>query len=52
MAPWNGLVPLTMVPSLPYLFTSPDHTRKVMAGEIGDQVAALRPAQCGGDRLL
>ena len=40
MAPWNSLVPLTMIPSLPYLFTSPDHARKVMSGEIGDEVAA------------
>ena len=40
MAPWNSLVPLTMIPSLPYLFTSPDHARKVMAGEIGDEIAA------------
>ena len=39
MAPWNGLVPLTMIPSLPYLFTSPDHARKVMGGEIGDEIA-------------
>ncbi|HTV67589.1 MAG TPA: TRAP transporter substrate-binding protein [Rhizobiaceae bacterium] len=43
MAPWNGLVPLTKIPSLPYLFTSPDHARKVMAGEIGDEVAAGFP---------
>src|SRR3546814_13340465 len=40
MAPWNSLVPLTMIPSLPYLFTSPDHARKVMMGEIGDEIAA------------
>lgn len=39
MAPWNSLVPLTKIPSLPYLFTSPDHARKVMAGEIGDEIA-------------
>ncbi len=39
MAPWNSLVPLTKIPSLPYLFTSPDHSRKVMAGEIGDEIA-------------
>lgn len=39
MAPWNSLVPLTMIPSLPYLFTSPEHARKVMAGEIGDEIA-------------
>jgi tripartite ATP-independent transporter DctP family solute receptor len=43
MAPWNSLVPLTKIPSLPYLFTSPDHARKVMAGEIGDEVAAGFP---------
>ena len=39
MAPWNSLVPLTKIPSLPYLFTSPEHARKVMAGEIGDEIA-------------
>ena len=39
MAPWNSLVPLTKIPSLPYLFTSPDHARKVMAGEVGDEIA-------------
>jgi len=40
MAPWNSLVPLTLIPSLPYLFTSPEHARKVMMSEIGDEVAA------------
>ncbi|MGE0502649.1 MAG: TRAP transporter substrate-binding protein [Rhizobiaceae bacterium] len=40
MAPWNSLVPLTKIPSLPYLFTSPEHSRKVMAGDIGKEVAA------------
>jgi tripartite ATP-independent transporter DctP family solute receptor len=44
MAPWNSLVPLTKIPSLPYLFTSPDHARKVMASEIGEEVAAGFPA--------
>ncbi len=39
MAPWNSLVPLTKIPSLPYLFTSAEHARKVMAGEIGDEIA-------------
>jgi tripartite ATP-independent transporter DctP family solute receptor len=43
MAPWNGLVPLTKIPSLPYLFRSPEHARKVMGGEVGDQVAAGFP---------
>ena len=40
MAPWNSLVPLTMIPSLPYLFRSPEHARAVMSGEIGDEIAA------------
>jgi TRAP-type C4-dicarboxylate transport system substrate-binding protein len=40
MAPFNSLVPLTRIPSLPYLFTSPEHARAVMAGEIGDEIAA------------
>jgi len=39
MAPWNSLVPLTMIPSLPYLFRSPEHARAVMAGPIGDEIA-------------
>jgi tripartite ATP-independent transporter DctP family solute receptor len=43
MAPWNGLVPLTKIPSLPYLFRSADHARKVMSGEIGDEIAAGFP---------
>ena len=40
MGPWNGLVPETQVPSLPYIFRSPEHMRKVMLGEIGDEIAA------------
>jgi tripartite ATP-independent transporter DctP family solute receptor len=40
MAPFNSLVPLTMIPSLPYLFTSPEHARKTMMSEIGDEIAA------------
>src|SRR5690606_18964001 len=43
MAPWNGLVPVTMIPSLPYLFRSPQHARNVMAGPIGDEIAAGFP---------
>ncbi len=43
MAPWNGLVPVTLIPSLPYLFRSPGHARAVMAGPIGDEVAAGFP---------
>ncbi len=40
MAPWNSLVPLTLIPSLPYLFRSPEHARKVMSGPVGDEIAA------------
>jgi tripartite ATP-independent transporter DctP family solute receptor len=39
MAPWNSLVPLTLIPSLPYLFRSPEHARAVMSGPIGDEIA-------------
>jgi tripartite ATP-independent transporter DctP family solute receptor len=39
MGPWNGLVPETQVPSLPYVFRSPEHMRKVMLGPIGDEIA-------------
>jgi tripartite ATP-independent transporter DctP family solute receptor len=40
LAPWNSLVPLTNIPSLPYLFRSPEHARNVMMGPIGDEIAA------------
>jgi tripartite ATP-independent transporter DctP family solute receptor len=40
MAPFNGLIPETIVPSLPYIFRSEDHMHKVMDGAVGDQIAA------------
>jgi tripartite ATP-independent transporter DctP family solute receptor len=40
MGPWNGLVPSTQIPSLPYVFRSPAHMRAVMSGPIGDEIAA------------
>jgi tripartite ATP-independent transporter DctP family solute receptor len=40
MAPWNSLVPVTLIPSLPYLFRSAQHARNVMSGPIGDEIAA------------
>ncbi|WP_457939939.1 TRAP transporter substrate-binding protein [Mesorhizobium sp. 10J20-29] len=44
MGPFNGLIPETTVPSLPYIFRSIDHMRKVMDGEIGDEIlAAFEP---------
>jgi len=39
MAPWNSLVPATLIPSLPYLFRTPEHARNVMSGPIGDEIA-------------
>jgi tripartite ATP-independent transporter DctP family solute receptor len=44
MGPFNGLVPETKIPSLPYIFRSVDHMRTVMDGEIGDEIlAAFEP---------
>ena len=44
MGPFNGLIPETTVPSLPYIFRSVDHARKVMTGPIGDEIlAAFEP---------
>lgn len=40
LGPWNGLIPETTVPSLPYVFRSVDHARKVMTGEIGEDILA------------
>src|SRR5918997_933463 len=38
MAPFNNLIPETTVPSLPFLFRSVAHMRKVMDGPIGDEI--------------
>ena len=38
MAPFNNLIPATNVPSLPFIFRSVDHMRKVMDGKIGDDL--------------
>ncbi|GAU83078.1 TRAP transporter substrate-binding protein [Bosea sp. BIWAKO-01] len=38
MAPFNNLIPATNVPSLPFIFRSVDHMRKVMDGPIGDNL--------------
>ncbi len=44
MGPFNGLIPETTVPSLPYIFRSTDHMHKVMDGEVGEQIlAAFEP---------
>ena len=38
MGPFNGIVPETAVPSLPYMFRSVDQMRHVMDGPIGDEI--------------
>ncbi|MER8845764.1 MULTISPECIES: TRAP transporter substrate-binding protein [Mesorhizobium] len=38
MGPFNGIVPETAVPSLPYMFRSVEHMRHVMDGGVGDQI--------------
>jgi tripartite ATP-independent transporter DctP family solute receptor len=38
MAPFNNLIPATNIPSLPFIFRSVDHMRKVMDGPIGESI--------------
>ncbi|RUV34003.1 TRAP transporter substrate-binding protein, partial [Mesorhizobium sp. M1A.T.Ca.IN.004.03.1.1] len=38
MGPFNGIVPETPVPSLPYMFRSVGQMRHVMDGPIGDEI--------------
>jgi len=38
MAPFNNLIPATNVPSLPFIFRSVEHMRRVMDGPIGDNL--------------
>jgi tripartite ATP-independent transporter DctP family solute receptor len=44
LGPWNNLIPETTIPSLPYIFRSVEHARKVMNGPVGDEIlAAFEP---------
>ncbi|MBC7996259.1 MAG: TRAP transporter substrate-binding protein [Rhizobacter sp.] len=38
VAPMNNICPATTVPTMPFLFRSPDHMRKVLDGPIGDEI--------------
>ncbi|WP_247881137.1 TRAP transporter substrate-binding protein [Skermanella sp. TT6] len=38
LAPLNGLIPETRVPSMPFLFRSVDHMHAVVDGPIGDEI--------------
>jgi tripartite ATP-independent transporter DctP family solute receptor len=44
LAPFNNLIPETVVPALPFIFRSTEHMHQVMDGEIGDEIlAAFEP---------
>ncbi|TFF27584.1 TRAP transporter substrate-binding protein [Jiella endophytica] len=44
-APMNGIVPATIVPCMPYIFTSKENMRSVMDGPIGEDILkAFEPA--------
>src|SRR5687768_279183 len=45
VAPFNNIVPATIVPSLPFLFKSKEHMRRVLDGPIGDEILAATEAQ-------
>lgn len=38
VAPMNAVCPLTMVPTMPFLFRSVDHMRHVLDGAVGDEI--------------
>ena len=38
VAPMNNICPATMVPTMPFLFRSAEHMRKVLDGAIGDEI--------------
>ncbi len=38
VGPMNGVCPLTMVPTMPFLFRSVDHMRKSLDGPVGDEI--------------
>jgi len=38
VAPMNGICPMTMVPTMPFLFRSVDHMRKALDGPLGEEI--------------
>ena len=38
VAPMNGVCPMTMVPTMPFLFRSVEHMRKALDGPVGDEI--------------
>ncbi len=45
VAPMNNICPETMVPTMPFLFRSKDHMRKVLDGPVGDEILKACAAQ-------
>jgi tripartite ATP-independent transporter DctP family solute receptor len=45
VAPMNDICPMTMVPSMPFLFRSREHLRRVLDGPIGDELLRACEAQ-------
>ncbi|MBM3557348.1 MAG: TRAP transporter substrate-binding protein [Alphaproteobacteria bacterium] len=45
VAPFNNIVPETLVPALPFIFKSTAHMRRVLDGPIGDDILAAMEAQ-------
>lgn len=45
VAPMNNICPSTMVPTMPFLFRSPEHMRKVLDGPIGEEILKNCEAQ-------
>ena len=45
VAPMNNICPATMVPTMPFLFRSPEHMRKVLDSPIGDEILKSCEAQ-------
>ncbi|HMX09539.1 MAG TPA: TRAP transporter substrate-binding protein [Burkholderiaceae bacterium] len=46
VAPMNNLCPLTMVPTMPFLFRSVEHMRHVLDGAVGDEI--LKSCEAAG----
>lgn len=45
VAPMNGVCPMTMVPTMPFLFHSVEHMRKSLDGAVGDEILGSCEAQ-------
>ena len=45
VAPMNNICPETMVPTMPFLFRSKEHMRKVLDGPVGDEILKACEAQ-------